>query len=196
MALQWERLGPYVKWGVTGGAIGAVVSVVASLFQSPGWPGNVVWTPDMTSMTMVGTAWGVAGGVALAVIGHLADRSSDEVRDRVKAEHHDPTVVIKMYLDIESGDESAAWHAIGLLANYRNPILTKNMLEMVQNRIKDSDVITVDKLAIVRHTVKCIMATGCDSNIGQLLPYAKDMDSEIGLQVRRMQMDGVDFTQK
>ena len=196
MALQWERLKPYVKWGVSGGAVGTVVCVVASLFKSPGWPGNVIWTHEMTSFTMIGAAWGVAGGVALSVISHLADRSSDVIRERVKAEHKDPSVVIKMYLDIESGDETAAWHAIALLANYRNPILTKNMLEMLQNRINDRDVITVDKLAIVRHTVKCIMATGCDSNIGQLLPYAKDMDSDIGLQVRRLQMDGVDFTLK
>lgn len=196
MALQWERVGPYVKWGITGGAVGTVVSVILSLFKSPGWPGNVTWTAEMTSLTMVGTGWGVVGGVAFAVIGHLADRSSDVVRDRVKAEHKDPSVVIKMYLDIESGDETAAWHAIGLLANYRNPILTKNMLEMVHNRITDRNVITVDRLAIVRHAVKCIMATGCGSNIGQLLPYAKDMDSDIGVQVRRMQMEGVEFMQK
>ena len=134
--------------------------------------------------------------MALAVIGHLADRSSDVVKDRIKAEHRDPSVVIKMYLDIESGDETAAWHAIGLLANYRNPVLVKNMLEMVHNRINDRDVITVDNLALVRHAVKCIMSTGCESNISQLLPYAKDMDSEIGVQVRRLQMDGVEFTQK
>ena len=194
--MQWVRLGPYVKWGVTGGAVGAVVCVIASLVMSTGWPGNVTWTSDMTSMTMIGAGWGVAGGVALAVISHLADRSSDVVKDRIRAENKDPSVVIKMCLDIESGDETAAWHAIGLLANYRSPAITKNMLEMVHNRINDRNVITVDKLAIVRHAVKCIMATGCDSNIGQLLPYAKDMDSDIGVQVRRMQMDGVEFTLK
>ncbi len=196
MALQWVRLGPYVKWGMTGGAVGTVVCVVASLFKSPGWPGNVIWTPEMTSFTAIGAAWGVAGGAALAIIVNLADRSTDELRDRIKAEHQDPTVVIKMYLDIESGEETSAWHAIGLLANYRNPTITKNMLEMVQKRINDRDVITVDRLAVVRHTVKCIMSTGCDSCVGKLLVYAEDMDSDIGVQVRRMQMDGVEFTLK
>jgi len=181
---------------MTGGAVGTVVCVVASLFKSPGWPGNVIWTPEMTSFTAIGAAWGVVGGLALAIIVNLADRSTDELRDRIKAEHQDPTVVIKMYLDIESGEETSAWHAIGLLANYRNPTITKNMLEMVQKRINDRDVITVDRLAVVRHTVKCIMSTGCDSNIGQLLVYAEDMDSDIGVQVRRMQMDGVEFTLK
>ena len=149
---------------------------------------------NIATAAMTGAATTNCG--ALAIIVNLADRSSDELRDRVRAEHQDPTIVIKMYLDIESGEETAAWHAIGLLANYRNPAITKNMLEMVQERINDRDVITVDRLAVVRHTVKCIMSTGCDSCTGQLLAYAKDMDSDIGVQVRRMQMDGVEFTLK
>lgn len=134
----------------------------------------------------VGFFAGVLGGAAFVMVMNLADRSSDDVQTRIRAEKKDPKVVVKMYLDIELGEETSAWHAISLLANYKDPVITKIVLEMVANRLANKEVYTLDRLALVRHAVKCITNTRSQSNIEQLRPYASDMQSDIGVQVRRM----------
>lgn len=188
MGLEWERVGPYLKWGLTGGLIGAVLFLVASVLRHPGWPGDVTWLPSMGVMMMYGFSFGVFGGMVLALGLHLADRSSEDVQTRIRAEKKDPKIVVKMYIDVESGEETSAWHAVALLANYKDPVITKNMLEMVAVRLDRRDVFTLDRQALVRHAVKCITATGSQSNIEQLRPYASDMESDIGVQVRRLGM--------
>ena len=198
MAFEWERVRPYLKWGLSGGVIGAAVSLFASVVRQPGWPGDVEWVPSMGTMSWYGFLFGVLGGATLALIAHLADRSSESVQNRIRAEKKDPKMVVKMYLDIESGEETSAYQSIALLANYMDPIITKNMLSMVANRLERKDVFTTDRLSLVRHAVKCITATGSQSNIEQLRPYASDMDSDIGVQVRRMGLNrgGGDYSLK
>ena len=68
----------------------------------------------------------------------------------------------------------------------RRSLSTRNLLETLRHRLDDPRVETLDRLALVRHAVKCIAGTRSQSNIEQLRPYASDMASDIGVQVRRM----------
>ncbi|HXH60420.1 MAG TPA: hypothetical protein VNI20_03590, partial [Fimbriimonadaceae bacterium] len=141
MKTEWVRIAPYVKWGLPGGIFGAAIGGAVPAFMGS----------DSAPWAWVGLPFGMAIGALAIHVKISKDRASKDVVERVAAEHRDPKVVPKMYGDVESGYETAAWHAIGLLANYRNPVITRNMLQMVDNRLHNKQVTTLDRLGLVRH---------------------------------------------
>lgn len=186
MRTEWVRIAPYVKWGLSGGCLGAVIGAGVSAFLDFNVAGG----------TAAGLGLGALAAVYVIEFKIVGDRTSGTMQDRIAGEQRDPKIVPKMYGDIESGEETAAWHAIALLANYRNPVITRNMLQMVDNRLKDRRMTTLDRLGMVRHAVKCVQGTASQSNLEQLRPFAGDMDSEVGVMVRRLRSDIKDFSLK
>ena len=198
MGFDMEKLRPFVLWGIGGGILGTALFLLASAIQDPGWPGNVQWSPGMATMFWSGFLSGIFFGVAIVGFLQLVDRNSPSMVKRRRAEKRDPQVVAKLYSDVLKGDETEAWHAIALLANYKDPGITRNMLKALTERLDDKEIFTLDRLAMVRHAVKNVVGTRSQSNIEQLRPYASDMESDIGVQVRRLNLHrgGRDYSLK
>lgn len=183
-----NRLGPLVKWGVAGLVAGAMVGAFVFVYRDPGFPKNPSAHAAQTGAA-VGAVLGAVGGVLVVMAMVLVDRNRYDVRKRQAAEHKDPKIVPELYTDIAEGYDTEAWHAIGLLADYQDAGITTQMLLTIDQRLQNKEVHTTDPGAIVRHAVKSIMRTRHLEGMEALKPYARDFESRLGVEVRRLKRD-------
>ena len=59
----------------------------------------------------------------------------------------------------------------------------------METRFQDKDVYTADPGALVRHAVKSIIRTKSMESMEVLKPYARDFESRLGVEVRRLKKD-------
>ena len=189
-------MGPYVKGVLLGCVIGAALFLIASFLLHPGFPGDVAWSSHMTTMIGVGALVGAVSGVVLVGALRLLDARSGPSRLRILAERRDRSVVSKLAVQVVRGEETEAWHAVALLANYCDPYITTRMLHLLLARLQSETVETSDRMALVRHAIGCVLATEREANIAVLDDFAKDRTTEVGIQVRRMISDRANVTLK
>ena len=138
---------------------------------------------------LVGGTLGLVAGVPRGVHRLLIDRNRYDIKKRQAAEHKDPNIVTELYQDIADGYDTEAWHAIGLLADYQNGPITKQMLETMEFRLNNKEVYTTDPGALARHAVKSLLRTKHLESMEALKPYARDFESRLGIEVRRLNRD-------
>lgn len=183
-----NKAGPFLKWGATGCGVGAGIGAFVYVYNGPGFPEN----PSAEAAKSGGLVGGVLGlmvGVLVVLAMIAIDRNRNDIRKRAAAEHYEPKVIPELLEDVLRGWDWEAWHAVGLLADYRDGELTRQMLASMEDRFRNPDVYTRDSGAIVRHAVKSILRTKCVESVEQLRPYAKDFGSRLGVEVRRLKRD-------
>lgn len=183
-----NRLGPLIKWGVSGLVAGAMVGAFVFVYRDPGFPKNPSADAAQTG-AVVGAVLGVVGGVLVVLAMVLVDRNRYDIKKRQAAEQRDPKVVPELYKDIAEGYDTEAWHAIGLLSDYQDGGITAQMLLTIEQRLQNKEIHTTDPGAIVRHAVKSILRTKHLEGMEALKPYARDYESRLGVEVRRLKRD-------
>ena len=163
MRIPIVRLKPYLRWGLVGLVAGAVIG---------GFLFNLLGFGDMTAGTI---QYSLVGGVSLMVLvlgiqlfKDLWYEASAEVQVRKAAEAHDPKLVHGFLIEIKDGEEGAAWGAISMLANYKDPEITEEMLNAVLGRLENRKVLTMDRYAILRHAIKAVQNTRSVPNTRKL----------------------------
>lgn len=194
MDVEWGSLSPYVKGVLLGGVIGAALFLIASFLLHPGFPGDVTWSPHMMTMIKVGALVGAVAGAAFVGALRFVDARSGPSRLRILAERRDRSVVSKLAVQVVRGDETQAWHAVALLANYCDPYITTRMLHLLLARLQSETVETSDRMALARHAIGCVLATEREANIAVLDDFAKDITTEVGIQMRRLISDRENVT--
>lgn len=183
-----NRLGPLIKWGTGGLFAGAAVGAFLFVYTDPGFPerpnADAAWAG-----AAVGGVFGIVAGVLVVFAMILVDRNRYDIRKRQAAEMHDPKVVPELYQDIADGYDTEAWHAIGLLSDYCDKGITVQMLATMEERFQNKEVYTLDPGAMVRHAVKSIIRTKHMEGMEALKPYARDFESRLGVEVRRLKRD-------
>ena len=183
-----NRLGPMLKWGFGGLFAGAGIGALLFVINGPGFPKNPSAAAAQTGAA-VGGVFGLVLGILVVMAMVLIDRNRYDIKKRQAAEERDPKVVPELYQDIADGYDTDAWHAIGLLADYQNTEITKQMLETIEQRLQNKEVYTTDPGAIVRHAVKSIIRTKHLEGMEALKPYSRDFESKLGVEVRRLKRD-------
>jgi hypothetical protein len=188
MHSEWIKVGPMLKWGGSGAFFGAVGGALWFVMRNSEWPDKID-----TDQATIG-AW--AGGVMGLILGFLVvfcmviiDRNRYDIQKRQAAEMRDPKIVPELYQDISDGYDTDAWHAIGLLIDYRDTGITKSVLEYMEQRFQNKEVYTADPGALVRHAVKSILRTRHLGGMEALKPYGRDFESRLGVEVRRLKRD-------
>ncbi len=166
MSFLRERLALFIKWVIGGLVFGAIAGTLYfSMFVlSPAAPDN----SGAVDFAIVGALSSAILFLAIALFRELMYEASSEVQLRKAAEKHDPKLVHGFMVDIEKGDDGTAWGAIAMLANYRDPQITEDLLKSVINRLNNSKVLTLDRYAILRHTIKAIQNTRSVPNTRKL----------------------------
>jgi hypothetical protein len=183
-----NRMGPLIKWAVSGLFAGGLIGSFLFVYTDDGFPKNPSSKAAQVGAA-VGGVLGIIGGV-LVVLGMVViDRNRYDIRKRQAAEHKDPNIVPELYADIAEGYDTEAWHAIGLLADYQDGGITKQMLETMEFRLNNKEVYTTDPGALVRHAVKSLLRTKHMESMEALKPYARDFESRLGIEVRRLKRD-------
>jgi hypothetical protein len=183
-----NRIGPLIKWGVSGLCAGAGIGAVLFVVNGPGFPKEPSAKAAQVGAA-VGGIFGLVAGVLVVLGMVLVDRNRYDIKKRQAAEHKDPNIVPELYQDIADGYDTEAWHAIGLLADYQDAGITTQMLETMEHRLTDKEVYTTDPGALVRHAVKSIIRTKHIEGMEALKPYARDFESRLGIEVRRLKRD-------
>jgi hypothetical protein len=183
-----NRLGPLLKWGIGGLCAGAAAGSLLFVINGPGFPQNPSGKAAQVGAA-VGGVLGLVAGILVVLAMVMVDRNRYDIRKRMAAEEKDPKVVPELYQDIVNGYDTDAWHAIGLLADYRDKGITAQMLESMEQRLRDPDVYTTDPGALVRHAVKSILRTKHLESMEALKPYGRDFESRLGVEVRRLKRD-------
>ena len=186
MRIPIERLRPYLRWGVIGLAAGAFIG--GFLFNLLGTSGS-----DESEVTAGTIQYSLVGGVSLMILvlgiqlfKDLWYESSAEVQLRKAAEAHDPKLVHGFLLDIKDGEEGAAWSAIAMLANYRDPEITEKMLNAVLGRLENRKVLTMDRYAILRHAIKAVQNTRSVPNTRKLTMLLSCGNSDVSSMAIRL----------
>jgi hypothetical protein len=183
-----NRMGPLIKWAVSGLFAGALVGSFLFVYTDPGFPKNPSAKAAQVGAA-VGGIFGLVAGVLVVLGMVMVDRNRYDIRKRQAAEHKDPNIVPELYADIAEGYDTEAWHAIGLLADYQDGGITKQMLETMEFRLNNKEVYTTDPGALVRHAVKSLLRTKHLESMEALKPYARDFESRLGIEVRRLKRD-------
>lgn len=188
MGSDWIKVGPMLKWGLSGAFFGAVGGAIWSIMHASDWPDKI----DLDGASIGawgGGAMGLVLGILVVFVMIILDRTKYDIQKRQAAEGRDPKIVPELYQDIAEGYDTDAWHAVGLLLDYEDPSITKQVLEIMEQRFQDKDVYTADPGALVRHAVKSIIRTKCVGSMEVLKPYARDFESRLGVEVRRLKKD-------
>lgn len=179
-----ERLGLFAKWAVGGLVVGASAGVLGySLFSAPGSSSR---QEEVVQFGVIGAIAGFFVFLAISVFRELWYESSKEVQLRRKAEARDPSLVHGFYVDIEKGEESAAWSAIAMLANYQDPEITEHVIGSVTKRLSNNKVLTTDRYAILRHMIKAIQNTRSVPNMRKLELLLKSENPDISAMAIRL----------
>ena len=188
MLSEFIKVGPILKWGVSGLLFGAIGGALWFVMRHSEWP-NKVDLHQASNGAWFGGVIGLLLGVFVVFCMVMIDRSRYDVQKRMAGEQRDPKIVPELYQDVREGYDTDAWHAIGLLINYEDGGITRQVLETMEDRFQDKDVYTADQGALVRHAVKCILRTKHLESIEALRPYARDFESRLGVEVRRLKRD-------
>jgi hypothetical protein len=183
-----NRLGPLLKWGFAGLFAGAGVGAFLFVYNDPGFPKEPSAKAAQVGAA-VGGVLGLVAGILVVLAMVMIDRNRYDIRKRQAAEERDPKVVPELYQDIADGYDTDAWHAIGLLADYQDAQITRQMLDTIEQRLQNKEVYTTDPGAIVRHAVKSIIRTKHLEGMEALKPYSRDFESRLGVEVRRLKRD-------
>ena len=185
---EGNRAGPFLKWGISGLCAGAFIGAIVSVIRAPGFPENPNVQVAKTGGAL-GAMFGLIAGVLIVLTMIVIDRNKREIIKRSAAEHYESKVVPELVQDIIDGQDHEAWHAVGLLLDYRDRQITKDTLASIEKRLKNPEVFTADPGAIVRHAVKSIIRTNCLESIEELMPYSRDWQTKLGVEVRRLKKD-------
>lgn len=188
MHSEWIKVGPMLKWGLSGAFFGAIGGAMWFVMRASGWPDNVDYSQASTGAWFGGIS-GLILGILVVLCMVAIDRSRYDVQKRMAGEQRDPKIIPELYQDVREGYDTDAWHAIGLLINYEDGGITRQVLETMEDRFQDKDVYTADQGALVRHAVKCILRVKHLESIEALRPYARDFESRLGVEVRRLKRD-------
>ncbi|HXH59782.1 MAG TPA: hypothetical protein VNI20_00335 [Fimbriimonadaceae bacterium] len=183
-----NKAGPFIKWGVSGCGLGAGIGAFTFVYNDPGYPQHPS-ADAAQSGALVGGVIGLVVGILVVLAMIAIDRNRNDIRKRAAAEHYVAKVVPELLQDILNGWDWEAWHAVGLLADYRDTDLTRQMLETMEQRFKNQEVWTRDEGAIVRHAVKSILRTQHIGGLEELQKYRTNFGSRLGVEVRRLKKD-------
>ncbi len=188
MGSEWIKVGPMLKWGISGAFFGAVGGAIWAIMRGSDWPDKI----DLEGANIGawgGGAMGLVLGILVVFVMIILDRTRYDIQKRQAAEGRDPKIVPELYQDIAEGYDTDAWHAVGLLIDYEDPHITKQVLEIMEQRFQNKDIYTADPGALVRHAVKSIIRTKSLGSMEVLKPYARDFESRLGVEVRRLKKD-------
>ena len=188
MHSEFIKIGPMLKWGISGAFFGAIGGAIWFVMRASGWPDDIDFSQASTGAWFGGIS-GLILGILVVVCMVILDRSRYDVQKRMAAEQKDPKIIPTLYQDVAEGYDTDAWHAIGLLIEYQDADITRTVLETMEDRFQNKDVYTADPGALVRHAVKCILRNRHLECIETLKPYARDFESKLGVEVRRLKRD-------
>ena len=188
MHSEFIKIGPMLKWGISGAFFGAIGGAIWFVMRASGWPDDIDFSQASTGAWFGGIS-GLILGILVVVCMVILDRSRYDVQKRMAAEQKDPKIIPTLYQDVAEGYDTDAWHAIGLLIEYQDADITRTVLETMEDRFQNKDIYTADPGALVRHAVKCILRNRHLECIETLKPYARDFESKLGVEVRRLKRD-------
>jgi hypothetical protein len=188
MHSEFIKIGPMLKWGISGAFFGAIGGALWFVMRASGWPDDIDYSQASTGAWFGGIS-GLILGILVVVCMVILDRSRYDVQKRMAAEQKDPKIIPTLYQDVAEGYDTDAWHAIGLLIEYQDADITRTVLETMEDRFQNKDIYTADPGALVRHAVKCILRNRHLECIEALKPYARDFESKLGVEVRRLKRD-------
>ena len=181
MRIRRERLAPYLKWGLIGLFMGAIVGSFLFRLLTENASGF-----ETAKFALVGGFTLMLLFLGITLFKDLWYEASSDVQLRKAAEAHDPHLVHGLLVDIKDGEEGAAWSAIALLANYRDPETTEKMLNGVLARLENRKVLTMDRYAILRHAIKAVQNTRSVPNTSKLKLLLSNDNPEVSSMAIRL----------